>query len=185
MSKSSKVQKRRQAAHKSAAAERARKAAEKRKTESAPAGLSDEEKREFDEKYSKGGIIKNTLKIWRDSSPVTFITYFPVIFSHFAFTMLWFSASILIFIGPIAKIGVFARDFLAVLNTVMAAFGIPLILTYMHLKYDIKKKKYYFFNTLLYTLPASVIYAALNLLNGIIAVMFQEDRAKLITDQLG
>lgn len=184
MSKSYKAQNKRRAAHKAAAAERARKAVEKREMEKKSVQLSEEERKDFTENYSKGGIIRNLIKIWRDSSPVTFMTYFPVVLSQLAFTLLWFFASILMFIGPTQGIGTSVRDFLTLFNVVMAAFGVPLILTYLHLKYNIRKKKYYFINTLLYTLPACIIYVALNLLNTVITVIFQEDRAELISTQL-
>jgi len=143
--------------------------------------LTEKEKAEFAEKYGKGGIIKNTLKIWKNSSKTTFITYFPIIVAQALFTALWFISSMMIFIGPISEYGIIARDFLVFFNSMMAAFGIPLILSYLHLRLNLKAGKYYFFNTMKYTLPASFLYVMLNFLNMAITVMF---KAELLKEEL-
>lgn len=176
MSKSKKAQNKRKIKHKELQKEKL-----KQKKETIV--LSEADKKEMAEKYGNGGVIKNTIKIWKDSSPVSYMTYFPIIFAQLIYTVLWFLASILIFIGPMNEIGVATRDYLTLINTVAAAFGIPLYLSYRHLKYNIKNGKYYFFNTLKYTFPASFIYVALYYIDVLIEVAFNENSAELISAQ--
>jgi hypothetical protein len=176
MSKSNKAQYKRKVKHKELQKE-------KLKQKKQPIVLTEEDKKEIAEKYGEGGIVKNTLKIWKDSSPVGYMTYFPVIFTQFIYTVLWFLASVLIFIRPLNEIGILARDYLTLINTVVAAVGIPLYLSYRHLRYNIRNEKYYFFNTLKYTLPASAIYVALYYVYTLVGFVFSENRAELISAQ--
>ena len=112
------------------------------------------------------------------------MTYFPIVLSQLIFTLLWFLASIVMFIEPLRIYGLWARDFLLFFNALLAAIGIPLLLTFLHLRHNIKNKKYYFFNTLIYTLPAALLYVILEFVNVAIAVIFEDNRAELITTQL-
>ena len=52
----------------------------------------------FIDRYGQGGILKNTLKIWRDSSKATFLAYFPVILFELLYCVVWFVVSIFAFI---------------------------------------------------------------------------------------
>ena len=140
--------------------------------------------REFMAKYSQGGVIKNVLKIWRDSSRISFITYFPVILLEFIYCVLWFVVSLFTFIPPTQQFGLMGRDALIFVNSILVSLGLPLILSYLHLRYNIKNKRWYFFNAIKYVLPACIIYLVLDFLNLCIALMFMENAGQAIMAKL-
>ncbi|MBR5520090.1 MAG: hypothetical protein IKU55_05175 [Clostridia bacterium] len=148
------------------------------------AAEQEEMDREFMEKYSQGGIIKNVLKIWRDSSRIGFITYFPVILLEFIYCIAWFVVSILTFFSATQEFGLLGRDAVIFINTVIVSVGLPLLLSYLHLRYNIKNKRWYFTNALRYILPACLIYLVLDFLNLCVAVMFMESAGEAIMAKL-
>ncbi|MBR7136640.1 MAG: hypothetical protein IKC99_01140, partial [Clostridia bacterium] len=79
--------------------------------------------REFMEKYSEGGIIKNVLKIWRDTSRIGFITYFPVILLEFVYCVIWFLVSIFTFFEATQSFGLMGRDAVIFVNSVIVSIG--------------------------------------------------------------
>ncbi len=137
--------------------------------------LTEAEKDEIEQRYGQGGIIKNTLKIWKDSSPLTFLSYFPVILSQVIFTVLWFFASMLMFFPVTVEIGFIGTNALVFINMIMAALGLPIILTILHFIFNYKNNRYYFTNAIFYILPAAAVYVVLDFLNALIAVMLWEN----------
>ena len=140
--------------------------------------------REFMEKYSVGGIIKNVLKIWRDTSRIGFITYFPVILLEFIYCVVWFVVSLFTFFQATQKFGLMGRDAVIFVNSVIVSVGLPLVLSYLHLRYNIKNKRWYFFNAIKYVLPACLIYLVLDFLNLCVAVMFMDSAGEAILAKL-
>lgn len=140
--------------------------------------------REFMEKYSEGGIIKNVLKIWRDTSRIGFITYFPVILLEFIYCVVWFVVSLFTFFQATQKFGLMGRDAVIFVNSVIVSVGLPLVLSYLHLRYNIKNKRWYFFNAIKYVLPACLIYLVLDFLNLCVAVMFMDSAGEAILAKL-
>ncbi|MBQ4048258.1 MAG: hypothetical protein IJC93_07825 [Clostridia bacterium] len=140
--------------------------------------------REFMEKYSEGGIIKNVLKIWRDTSRIGFITYFPVILLEFVYCVIWFLVSIFTFFEATQSFGLMGRDAVIFVNSVIVSIGLPLVLSYLHLRYNIKNKRWYFFNAVKYVLPACLIYLVLDFVNLCIAVMFMDSAGEAILAKL-
>lgn len=139
---------------------------------------------EIGEKYAGKGIIRATLGIWRDSSPLTFITYMPIILLHLLYCLFWFAASILAFFDATLEFAVAAHDRLMLINSFVGAIGVPLMLFVLHLVYNIKKKRYYFFNTLIYSLPAGALYILLDFLNTAVAYMFDANAGEIIREKL-
>lgn len=140
--------------------------------------------REFMEKYSEGGIIKNVLKIWRDTSRIGFITYFPVILLEFVYCVVWFLVSLFTFFEATREFGLMGRDAVIFVNSVIVSIGLPLVLSYLHLRYNIKNKRWYFFNAIKYVLPACLIYLVLDFLNLCVAVMFMDSAGEAILAKL-
>jgi cellulose synthase/poly-beta-1,6-N-acetylglucosamine synthase-like glycosyltransferase len=149
-----------------------------------PSQTTEEADREFIEKYGDRGIVRTTLRVWKDVSPLTFITYFPVIVLYIIYCVLWFLINIFVFIPSTVEFGFAGRDVLQFCSLCAAAVGVPLLETVLHTVYCIKNKKRYFFNTVLYTLPASLLYIALDLINVVIAFMLIEGGGVLISDKL-
>lgn len=139
---------------------------------------------EFIDRYGQGGILKNTLKIWRDSSKVTFLAYFPVILLELLYCVVWFCASIFVFIPATRTFGGHARDAVVFINVMICVIGLPILLTWLHLRYNLKQKRYYFTNAFRYILPASALYWALHFINIYISFMFDENRTQLLKAQL-
>ncbi len=138
---------------------------------------------ELGEKYADMGLLRATLHIWRDSSPLTFITYLPVMALYLVYCVLWFGASVLAFFPSTLEFAVAARDMLMLGNSFVGAVGVPLLLFILHLGYNMKNKKYYFFNTLLYTVPASFLYLLLDMLNTVVAFMFDVNAGLIIREK--
>ena len=112
----------------------------------------------FIDRYGQGGILKNTLKIWRDSSKATFLAYFPVILFELLYCAVWFVVSICAFIPATRSFGGSARDVVVFINVILTAVGLPLLLTYLQLRHSLTQKRFYFTNAFKYVLPASVLY---------------------------
>ena len=140
--------------------------------------------REFAERYGQGGVIKNVLKIWRDSSRATFITYFPVILFELIYCVVWFVISIFAFIPGTRNFGLTGRDVIVFANAVIVSVGMPLLLSYLHVRYNFANKRYYFFNAVKYILPACTVYLLLDFINSFIAVMFAENRGEAVLAKL-
>ena len=134
--------------------------------------------REFAERYGEGGVLKNTLKIWRDSSRATFITYFPVLLFELIYCVAWFIVSVFAFIPGTRSFGLAGRDVIVFINAMIAAVGLPLLLSYLHVRYNFAAKRYYFTNAFKYVLPACVIYLILDFINSYIAFMLAENRGE-------
>ena len=138
---------------------------------------------EMGEKYADMGMLRATMHIWKDSSPLTFVTYVPVIALYLVYCVLWFGASVLAFFPATLDFALAARDVLMLGNSFVAAAGIPLLLFILHLGYNMKNKKYYFFNTLLYTVPAAFLYVVLDMLNTVVAFMFDTNAGLIIREK--
>jgi len=149
-----------------------------------PPKTIEEEDREFIKKYGDHGIVKTTLRVWKDVSPLTFITYFPVLLIYILYCVLWFLINIFVFIPATREFGFTGRDALQFGSTWIAAIGIPLLETILHTVYSIKRRKRYFFNSILYTLPASLLYIVLDFINVAIAYMLFEGGGALILEKL-
>lgn len=140
--------------------------------------------REFAERYGEGGVLKNTLKIWRDSSRATFITYFPVLLFELLYCVIWFVVSIFAFIPGTQGFGLAGRDVIVFANAIITAVGLPLLLSYLHVRYNFANKRYYFTNAFKYILPACVVYLILDFLNSYIAFMFADNLGEAVMAKL-
>lgn len=149
-----------------------------------PALSPEEEEREFMERYGSGSIFKNVLKIWRDTSPLSFITYVPVILVEAVYCVAWFIASMLVFIPATRDAGIAGRDGIVFCSSVIVSFGMPLLLTFLHLRHNWREHKWYFWNAIRYVLPGCAVYLGLDLVNSVIAVLFQPDTGSLILEKL-
>lgn len=138
----------------------------------------------FIDRYGQGGILKNTLKIWRDSSKATFLAYFPVILFELLYCVVWFVVSIFAFIPATRSFGGSARDVVVFINVILTAVGLPLLLTYLQLRHSLTQKRFYFTNAFKYVLPASVLYWVLYFVNMYITFMFEPNRSELLKAQL-
>ena len=124
------------------------------------------------------------LKIWRDTSRIGFITYFPVILLEFVYCVIWFLVSIFTFFEATQSFGLMGRDAVIFVNSVIVSICLPLVLSYLHLRYNIKNKRWYFFNAVKYVLPACLIYLVLDFVNLCIAVMFMDSAGEAILAKL-
>ena len=151
---------------------------------SEPALSAEEEEREFMERYGTGSVFKNVLKIWRDTSPLSFLTYVPVILIEAVYCVAWFLASMLVFIPATRNAGYAGQNGIMICSAVIVVFGMPLLLTFLHLRHNWREHRWYFWNAIRYVLPGCAVYLGLDLLNYVIAVLFRSDTGTLILGKL-
>ncbi len=149
-----------------------------------PQRTEEEEMAEVVAKYGEGNMLKNILRIWRDTSKLTFLSYLPVIALEALYAVTWFLVSMLILIPPARNFCAVGRDIITLTNVVISAFIMPLVLTVLHGIYAVREKKKYFSNALRYVFPASLLYLVLDIVNNFVAVMFYPDRSVLIAEKL-
>ena len=142
--------------------------------------VTEEEKNMFEEKYTSKHLIVNLIHIWRDSAPMGFISYFPVMLLYLAYCVLWFLDSVLLLVPEARNFAVAARNAMLQISPYVGALGLPVVLTYLHTRYNIAHSVYYYLKNLLYVFPATILYIALCYLNFIVAVMFQSNAGELI-----
>lgn len=146
-----------------------------------PLTVTEEDKYNFDTKYTSKYLIVNLLNIWRDSAPKGFMTYFPVMVLYLFYCVLWFFVSVLLPFQATAEFAYYARNIMALATPYIGAIVLPIILTYNHTRYNIKFKRYWFVKNLLYVVPATYLFIFLCWLNYIIAVAFQSNAGEEIS----
>ncbi|MBR4941628.1 MAG: hypothetical protein IKZ19_06475 [Clostridia bacterium] len=146
-----------------------------------PIQVTEEDKYNFDTKYTSKYLIVNLLNIWRDSAPKGFMTYFPVMVFYLFYCLLWFFVSILLPFQATAEFAYRARNAMCFYAPYIGALILPAIITYNHTRYNLKHKTYWFVKNLLYLIPATYLFIFLCWLNFIVAVMFQPNAGEMIT----
>lgn len=132
------------------------------------------------EKYPGNNILKNVLRIWRDSSPRSFMTYVPVLALFLLYSVLMFVVNMLMLIPLLEEAMLSVIRGIVVVNRLILMFGLPLMLSMMHLIYNWKTEKYYFFNSLLYILPACALYGVLEFISKLIPVLFYKGMGDVV-----
>ncbi|MGN1451035.1 MAG: hypothetical protein ACI4XQ_02955 [Eubacteriales bacterium] len=145
-----------------------------------PITVTEEDKELFEKKYNSKHLIVNLLRIWRDSAPKGFISYFPVMVLYLVYCVLWFLASVLLLFKGTAEFAYNVRNILLNYTPYIGAVLLPVVLTYLHARYNARLLKYYYIKNLLYVIPATLLFIVLCWLNFIIAVMFQSNAGELI-----
>lgn len=142
--------------------------------------------REFIEKYSKGNVLVNVLKIWRDTSPRWFLTFFPVVALQLLYSFVFFTAQVVMFVPMAEQTAAGLVGAVYNINKFVAAFALPVVLSLLHLIYNIKNKKYFFFNSLIYIIPGCAVYALLDFVSGFLAYAFTaESLGRTVVENLG
>jgi hypothetical protein len=132
------------------------------------------------EQYPGNNILKNVLLIWRDNAPRGFMTFVPVLTLFLLYSVIWFISHMLMLIPALSDNMLEFIKGIVFINRLILMFGLPFMLTVLHLIYNWKTQKYYYFNSVLYVLPACILYAVLEFLSKLIPVLFYKGMGETI-----